>query len=799
MKRDAVAVCLGVENCAHNLDLISSKQFTEKRIYDEDVKDRHDNVNSVVQGGKEVGDFVPKVKEALSFSLQVLKSRLDKRKNTLSVNSETKQNVFRPPNFQSRYSSRPLPLLIGSKEFLNDPTVGIALPCLNVEITTIEHLATNKLLEDALNETSPLPHSPSSVSSEESTIDDQLIEKEDDNVIDSIQPTQPLDFQSELAARLRLSLPDEKFIEQQHFLPKNQHNLVIDSSSEEEVVMEKETVPATGSRSFVGFGQSSGSASPTATEKREKDISAQTVVAKPVYESTRNLFDDSSESNDDLFKVGAPKVNAPQFFPSVASKTVGAKNTSTVTESITSKHSSNLLKPASTIRKNSLFDSSDSDDDDLFRPVPKPVQVTKDSSLGDGIFSSSVQKASEKPGFDVVKDSVMKGSLPPTLPKPGIHHSIESFDGNRIQAFGHLASQSRLNNAADQSSVCGSVNISKENVPTSSIAPRGTSLFGDSDSDDDLLNNLNRSKISSSMPASQLLGDKDGSRVHKVEVSEEVVNTAGNNLVGDSNKKVLLSSTSGGNRGTSLVKSNAAYEENNRTVTDPSKLAPKASNLFGDDSEDDDLFTGNLTRTGSKSVKVLGKELVVPIPSDTPNHCPKPDDDSIKSDTITEPVAESENRQNKNTLTDRSQLQTAPASLNGVVDRLEGETSNLISTLKRELASQSSLVTAPTSVIGSPPSEISSIGRKPFSGVPILGTMHSPLPNYSNDRKASPEDVTGYCETNQSLFCPGKNRPKVSSGRRLPSRNHRRSMIVEKDVNDAVNILSIFFIVGKIF
>ena len=39
LEKDSIAACVGVENCVQNLNLISTKQYMEKRVYDEEIKE----------------------------------------------------------------------------------------------------------------------------------------------------------------------------------------------------------------------------------------------------------------------------------------------------------------------------------------------------------------------------------------------------------------------------------------------------------------------------------------------------------------------------------------------------------------------------------------------------------------------------------------------------------------------------------------------------------------------------------------------------------------------------------------
>ncbi|CAN7939609.1 unnamed protein product, partial [Ixodes hexagonus] len=124
-----------VNNVINDFNHLSSLQFIENRVYDEEAKEpekTQSEAQADVSKEQQEADLVQRMREAFQLGVGVVRSSLefvDLRGDSEDEDSEDEGVGPRPPEllFRSRdpYLHRPLPLLIGSQAFVQDDRVGL--------------------------------------------------------------------------------------------------------------------------------------------------------------------------------------------------------------------------------------------------------------------------------------------------------------------------------------------------------------------------------------------------------------------------------------------------------------------------------------------------------------------------------------------------------------------------------------------------------------------------------------------------------------------------------------------------
>lgn len=805
LERDATTAVIKVENCIQNLDLTSTKQFVEKRVYDDEVVDKKDEAQSasVTTTGKTQADFVSKIKEALILGLPPVRSKFS------SQSAGTQM-------------PRPLPYLLGSEEFIDSPTVGLPKPLekpKRVEEPLPPQPALTRVNEppsiESSRSPSPILIPQPAVKGPSPTPETAALPSREEPIQTAKAPSIATNLQEELAARLKIPAPASNHVP----------------------VGPSTVVPAQ---------------LPAAPKPMPRTF------PEPVSK-TRNLFDDTSsgtESDQDLFKPVAPNIKAPALVSSSTVPTPAAEPKPAAPNApVTVKPSMNGA-PGTAKNTGTLFGSSDSEDD-LFGNIVKPLPVAP---------------ASQQPAAKVIRaDEDDVDDLFSTRPKP--------------------PASTLADKEAPKQTVVSSGPVKKPAIQT-----KGSSLFADSDDEDDLfagvslpqpnkgLNVPVASRPAStsprpdspsqfqSTPVKQPMGNGTVSAVPvpAPAVTKEPIKKQNSGLFGDESdeddlfgsipakpqqKKPDLFSGAPSTKDTPpppapssapiLIEEQKAVKEHPASMAtvngrpqppDPESgvikapsepqparnsvpalvvetKKPKSSLFADDDSDDEDLFapvrktaSAKLAPTTSVTVQRVEIEKAKtpePTPSVVENTSPvataeskevqKPP--SIPEGTLVVPASKSSPV--KVLPEPIFQQEAAPASVetpksadHEQTAKPSAPTTNRIASLKLALSSQPNslaFISPPGSATPSPlegvgPPIVPTAGnavRKPFGGVSIFGPpVANPVKTESERPVVDPTAAEADAGV-ESLPCLGRGRPRGPNNRRPQSRNFRRSQILD--------------------
>ena len=470
LEQDTATASIKVENCIQNLNIMSSKQYMEKRVYDEEVAEKkEETLNSIDLPASSI-DIIPKVREALSYGLPA----------TRNMDYQTSEEA----NFAGNcYSNRSLPYILGSEKFFecqSVETVTVAktdVSCGNKMIPSPEPEIVAKhtpfqIVSTGINSLpldSESPSLKSCAESVENASEDkspgistpELHEEVPSQPIEDKIPVKPslVNLHAELTARLKVSATN------------NDKSAVTSESSREET----------------------GSSLPVEDNIIEK-VQRSPAFKPPVNHQPKkkNLFDDSSNSDDDdLFKVASRKNVLPPVLKSspinsshplprvpVTLKTLPATNigptggSNAVVGNVSQKGRPSNVK--------SLFDASDSDED-IFAShsvLPQP-----DASVKSLKSTMHVSEVEEEDIFDQKKQQTNIQEKAASQPS-GIQSRVQSLfsddddDDDLLNWLPSRKTASRKN----------SIVIENHSVtqPLQANNPKESSLFSDSDSDEDL-------------------------------------------------------------------------------------------------------------------------------------------------------------------------------------------------------------------------------------------------------------------------------------------------------------------------
>ena len=584
LNEDTTSACVEVEYCIQNLNLISTKQFMEKRVYDEEVTEKREESTSQIQPVIAPIDFVPKIKEAIREGLPAVKLKIANFEERINGNSS--QSLSR--NINSHYS-RSLPYLLGTEEFIDSPTVGVAeghkfksgsasnlqLPIQTSNSTLSSVQSSPTSLKSNLQVPVPVDnrvHSDSDVSSMSEA--GGGISNENKEIDETMKRPVLSNLQEELSARLR-NAGDSKL-----------------KTTSEAYVTPNAKVPVKSESQRQELENSVSSHIVAASQPKTEIVPSKEIINPP---KTRNLFDDSSsESEGELFRSNLPKIPA---VPSNIFNQPESKLPPT-TPQLTVAKSKNTPTFAKT-KTSTLFGSSDSEDD-LFsgaitsnetssKPVVKSIgKIAANFSDDDdhNIFSSQIAKP---------KNS----QLPPTI-KVAVPQSKSGslYDDEDVPDF--VAKKSIF-----PVTVAEALPKPQEQQPILQTKqpkfeqPQQRNLFADSeDSDDDLFRNIVVTKNKASalvVPPKTLssspLPDKlvtqssrhQSTPIQNSERKEEQEDQTRPASVKDNDNKPIH-------------------------IEQHPKLKAKPSLLFDDDSDDEDLF-------GGVSVSTKHPPLITKVPA----------------------------------------------------------------------------------------------------------------------------------------------------------------------------------------
>ena len=579
LNEDATSACVEVEYCIQNLNLISTKQFMENRVYDEEVSEKKEESTSQIQPVITSIDFVPKIKEAIREGLPAVKSQIAHFEERINGNSSLSRNA------NSHYS-RSLPYLLGTEEFIDSPTVGVAEghkfkseSAANLQLpsqtsnSTLSSVQSSPSLKSNLQVPVPVDnrvHSDSDVSSMSEAGGGIFNENKESD--ETMKRPGLSNLQEALSSRLKNA-----------------------GDSNVKISSEAYTTP------YAKVPVKTESQRPEFDDTIPSRIAAapipkiQTVPSKEINKPSkiRHLFDDSSsESEGELFRSNVSKV--PAAAAPLISNSFNPPETklppSTTPHLIVAK--SNNTPTIAKTKSNTLFGSSDSEDDLFSGAIPssesssKPVGKISANLLDDedNLFSSQIAKP-KNPQLP----STIKVAVPPT--------KSESLFGNEdVPDFVAKKSTVTVPKPQDKPPVL-------QTKPTRLEQPQQRNLFaGSDDSDDDLFRNILAPKYKA--PA--------------LDVPPKTLSTSPlpDKLVAQSSRHQSTPIQNGERKEDREEEKPPALGNNNNNkpthVEQHSKPRAKPSLLFDDDSDEEDLFKG---------VSVLSKypPLAEKVPALLPN------------------------------------------------------------------------------------------------------------------------------------------------------------------------------------
>ncbi len=563
LNEDTTSACVEVEYCIQNLNLISTKQFMEKRVYDEEVTEKKEESITQIQPVITSIDFVPKIKEAIREGLPAVKSQIANFEERINGNSSQSLNT----NPNSHYS-RSLPYLLGTEEFIDSPTAGVAeghkfksgsasnlqLP-IQTSNSTLSSVQSSPSLKSNLQVPVPVEnrvHSDSDVSSMSEA--GGGICNENKEIDETVKNPTLSNLREELSARLK-NAGDSKL-----------------KTTSEAYVTPNAKVPVKSESQRQELENSIPSPIVAAAQPKTENVSSREIIKPP---KKRNLFDDSSsESEGELFKTNLPKV--PTVPPNLLSQPE-SKLPPTTPQLIVAK--SNNTPTFSKTKSSTLFGSSDSEDD-LFSgaitsnekssiPVAKSIGkiAANFSDDEDNIISSQIAKPKTSKLSPTIKVAV-----PPSK-------SGSLFDDEDVPDFVAKKSILPVKVAAPVAKPQDQQPVLQTKQPRSEL-PQQRNLFADSeDSDDDLFRNIVVTKnkapplvVSPKTLSSSPLPDK---------------------LVTQSSRH-QSTPIQNGERKEEQQRPTSAKDNDNKPIhiEQHPKLKAKPSLLFDDDSDDEDLFGG---------------------------------------------------------------------------------------------------------------------------------------------------------------------------------------------------------------
>ncbi|XP_057379211.1 WASH complex subunit 2-like [Daphnia carinata] len=565
LNEDTTSACVKVEYCIQNLNLISTKQFMEKRVYDEEVLEKKEESTIQSQPATAAIDFVPKIKEAIREGLPAIKLQVE------TFEYAAKGNVFQSLNrgHNNHYSNRSLPYLLGTEEFIDSPTVGVSeghqfkresvpniQPPSHPSNSTVSSVPSSPSLKSNLQVPLPVdirPHSDSDVSSLSEAGGRVSVETKE--VDEMLKRPGLRNLQDEISARLKNSSGPTVMPSPEAYTTPYAKVPINGESQRQEV---KEINP----RGAV------------AEPQPNSEIASSKEIIQPPKKKT--LFDDSSsESDGELFRSNASKA--------ATSSTSALNPTASKASSGSTAHQPPMGKnnnPVALGRTSNLFGSSDSEDDLFSAAVSSNVKSSKSIPKLTGKIGTSVYDDEENiflPKNTTKEKSQSAPSMTITLPADKPQSLFKDLDvPDFIQTKPNLPVNAAVPTA----------NKPQDKLPVQQAKqlgfdqPKPKSLFADSDeSDEDLFRNI--VAVKNKVPALVV----PPTTLSTSPLPDKIVTHSSRHqstpIQNGDKKEEQTRPASGPDSSTEPVR-----------VESHSKLKSKSSLLFDDDSDDEDLFKG---------------------------------------------------------------------------------------------------------------------------------------------------------------------------------------------------------------
>ncbi|XP_006757206.2 PREDICTED: WASH complex subunit FAM21A [Myotis davidii] len=311
--RETKATDCRLHNVFNDFLMLSNTQFIENRVYDEEVEEpvlkaeAEKAEQEKTREQKEI-DLIPKVREAVTYGLQVLDSAFEqldiKAGNSDSEEDDANDRVELILEPKDLYIDRPLPYLIGSKLFMEQEDVGLGE--LSSEegsvgsnrgsiVDSEEENEEEESEEDFANHSDNDQTQHTAQISDEEEDDDGCdifadSEKEEEDIEDieeSPRPKRPTSFADELAARIKVGATSQMEEEQRALSTEAKPQKTLKEKKERRTPSDDEednlfTPPKLTDEDFSPFGSRGG-----------------------LFSGGKGLFDDEDEESD-LF-VEAPR------------------------------------------------------------------------------------------------------------------------------------------------------------------------------------------------------------------------------------------------------------------------------------------------------------------------------------------------------------------------------------------------------------------------------------------------------------------------------------------------------------
>ena len=389
LEKETTTASITVENCIQNLNIMSSKQYMEKRVYDEEVVEKKEEIPNPAELSPDSFDIAPKVREALSYGLPVVKACGD--------------DISHGNLVGNCYLNRSLPFMLESETFIETPSAG-TVPTANVSFSS-----------DVL----PPPEIPSAgtvaITSKKILLPSEQSPEVSSEYSSEVSP--------ESSPKVSPKFPHGSTPEF-HTIPRQEsftsvNNVVGNLPPSSECEENKKELPESSAPNVIPTqssvvsslhaelaarfkGASTGEKSSITSKENPEFVPELEDSKLPIIQPPKkNLFDQTSdEDEDDLFKVNPTKSTLPSNFKSIPpldsktpfrilpaintdpKKASNAKSLFETSDSEEDIFASKTLKKGN-VKENkaqSLFNDEDDDDDDLLDWMPSRTNANKENS-----------------------------------------------------------------------------------------------------------------------------------------------------------------------------------------------------------------------------------------------------------------------------------------------------------------------------------------------------------------------------------------------------------------------------------
>ncbi|XP_075231600.1 uncharacterized protein LOC142330291 [Lycorma delicatula] len=569
--------CVQVSNITNRFLSLADSQFVENRVYDDEETPTPENATAMlsepVKTKQEIDtEIFNRLKESINNGLNVLNTKFETVEVTNSDSEDDDSSptgvVYKPINL---FNSRPLPHLIGSVEFMKDPTLGLEEPLTEDEEESVE---------------------------ESSSDSKELLEENEDSEPESDRPN---------------ILPKENHNEESDILFKQPSSSFADHLAKRLESMEKESVVVEQPKQTRNLF----STTPPPLDDSYEDDDDFCSSNDLIFGGSRNKTDNRNASSDDLF---APKSKS------------GFWNDDN--DNITTQDNYNHKKVMEDLEKRLSRPSKNDDYNDL-SPSPPPLNDQITSDIHDGtnkvvkkkdssIFDDYNDNLNESDSNDLFSSKNVS-SLPSSSTKKHVPAGAVNVLGGILKDKHIDIKKQKQNNKLFKSSS----SINEESIKNDAIIAKSiTSLrrnYDDDDDDDDDASNSNENKLNDdedddSLFKSSNFQEKSSSRSSSVKLSESLQDdnlsiksnrSAGlfDDVLVNTTKKNTIKKTmddlfrdlndNGDDDDDDLFSSNANVININKNRSSNSNLLPSSnksntnytSSLLGNKSTVDDLFS----------------------------------------------------------------------------------------------------------------------------------------------------------------------------------------------------------------